>query len=207
MKNYIGQFQQINSQQIYNYFLGNEFIGIENYYEHLKAKFLLKFCLCLVLFTVLLSPTILQLSPIALLLLIGVILVSILTLFLLKWTKDTTRPAIILLLTAFIYIAHLHVVTGQIEGLAIFLWYVVIILSSSFILNNGWAQFFVVSALGMILLIALANHSNLMVYPIKKIEGINRLWSIPFRIGIPLYFIYWHYGEKCGLNKIRTLVK
>lgn len=177
-------------QKIYDFFLVNDFIGIENYDEHLKARFLLKFCLCFLLFSVLFSPIVLYISPIAFLLLGGVLLVSILTLFLLKWKKNTTTSATILLLTAFIYVAHLHLLTGQLEGLAIFLWYVVIILSASFMLNKRWAQFYVFSSLAMIFCIALAKDVNLIIYPVNKFEGIDRLWSIPIRIGIPLYFIY-----------------
>ncbi len=61
-------------QKVYDFFLGETFIEISHYDEHLKARFLLKFCFFFLLFTLLLLPTAIRISSIALLPLVGVIL-------------------------------------------------------------------------------------------------------------------------------------
>jgi len=103
--------------------------------------------------------------------------------------KNTTSASIVLLLTAFIYVAFLHIVTARPEGLAIFLWYIVIILSASFTLNKKWALFYLVLTLAMVSFITYANHANLIT-PFSRLNQAERLWSIPHRIGIPLLFVY-----------------
>jgi len=177
-------------QKVYDFFLGETFIEISHYDEHLKARFLLKFCFFFLLFTLLLLPTAIRISSIALLPLVGVILTIILTPFLFRWKRNTSFASILLLFTAFIYIVLLHLITARPEGLSIFLWYIVIILSASFTLNEKWALFYVLSSLFMVSFITFANHTNLISYPISRLGETERLWSIPHRVGIPLYFIY-----------------
>jgi len=189
MRHYLLRSFNAYTQKAYDFFLGKVFLKDSHYEEYLKARFLLKFCFFFLLFTLLLFPTVLRISPIALLPLVGVILTIISTPFLFRRKKNTTSASIVLLLTAFIYVAFLHVVTARPEGLAIFLWYIVIILSASFTLNKKWAFFYLVFTLAMVSFITYANHANLIT-PISRLNQAERLWSIPPRIGIPLLFIY-----------------
>lgn len=190
MKRYLAYNLNAFTQKTYDFFLGEAFVKINNYDEHLKARFLLKFCFFFLLFTLLLFPTILNLSLIALLPFGGVILTIIITPFLFRWKKNTTSASIILLFTAFIYVAFLHLITARPEGLAIFLWYIVIILSASFTLNKEWALIYVVLSLIMVGFLTYANHANLITYPVSRLGQTERLWTIPHRVGIPLCFIY-----------------
>lgn len=178
------------TEKIIAFFLDENKVALLEPDEKLKAKLVLTLCLFFSIFALLFSPTVFLVSPfffIAIILLIGT---NIGTLFAIKKTGNIYSSTVIFLLSNFFFIAAVHVFTARPEGLAIVLWYIVVALSASFILNKKWALFFTIAAFSMIGILTIAEHFNFIDHTLNRINTTQRLLTFPIRIGLPFFLIY-----------------
>lgn len=187
---YLVSYVKLLVDKFVTFFLYNSQVSLQGLDEKLKAKLVLKLCLFFSIFALLFSPTVFLVSPlffIAIILLIGT---NIGTLFAIKKTGNIYSSTVVFLISNFLFIATVHVFTGRPEGLSIVLWYIVVALSASFILNKEWALFFTIAAFLMIGTLTIAEHFNFIDHSSNRINTTQRLWSFPLRIGLPFFLIY-----------------
>lgn len=177
-------------EDIVEFFIKENNVDFYDYDQKLKVRLVLKLCFLFTIFTIPVLPTVYLISPILLGIFILLISVNIGVPFIIKHTTNLYFPTILLLLCNFIYIAAIHSLTGRPEGLAIVLWYIVIILSASFVLNRKWALFFSIIAFALIVGLTAIQHYDLLSYSNIRINDTQRLWTLPFRIGLPIFMIY-----------------
>ncbi len=172
------------------YFLRDIMQEVDSHTEQIKIRFVLQLCLLFLVFTSLISYTIFLISPYAFFAIIIFWLINIATPFIIKYTNSVYFPAKIFLFAAFICSAHIHVVVGIPEGLGPVLWYLIIILSASFILGKKWGLFYTLLSIGMIGLLNTTTYLEIPLFGMNEQKGLNRLLMLPLRIGVPMIFLY-----------------
>ena len=118
------------AKEISTFFLKDILKEIGDYREEIKVRFVLKLCLLYLLFIGSMLFHVINLSSYVFVAVCLFLKLNILTPFIIKYTRSVYLPTKILLLGAFVCIAHVHVVIGNAEGLGIVLWYLIIILLS-----------------------------------------------------------------------------
>jgi len=156
------------------FFLNNSKVDLKGLDEKLKAKLVLKLCLFFSIFALLFSPTVFLVSPLFFLAIILLIGTNIGTLFAIKRTGNIYTSTVIFLISNFVFIAAVHVFTGRPEGLSIVLWYIVVALSASFILNKEWALFFTIAAFSVIGALTIAEHFHFIDHTLNRINTAQR---------------------------------
>ena len=176
-------------RELSTYFLQDILKSIEDYREQIKVKFVLKLCLLYLLFTGAMLFHVVNLSSYVFVAVCLFLTLNILTPFIIKYTGSVYLPTKILLLGAFVCIAHIHVVIGNAEGLGIVLWYLIIILSATFVLDLGWGIFYTVFSLGIIAFFNTTVYLDLGLLGNSELTGLKRLIMYPFRVGLPVVFL------------------
>ena len=172
------------------YFLQDIMQEIDSHTEQIKVRFVLQLCLLFLVFTSLISPTIFLISPYAFFAIIVFWIINIATPFVIKYTNSVYFPAKIFLFAAFMCSAHIHIVVGNPEGLGPVLWYLIIILSASFVLGKKWGLFYTFLTIGMIGLLNTTTYLEIPLFGINEQKGFNRILMLPLRIGVPMAFLY-----------------
>ncbi len=172
------------------YFLQDIMREVDSHTEQIKIRFVLQLCLLFLVFTSLVSYTIFLISPYAFFAITIFWLINIATPFIIKYTNSVYFPAKIFLFAAFICSAHIHVVVGIPEGLGPVLWYLIIVLSASFILGKRWGLFYILLSVGMIGLLNTTTYLEVPLFGMNEQKGLNRLLMLPLRIGVPMIFLY-----------------
>ncbi len=177
------------ARELSTYFLQDILQGIGDYREQIKVKFVLKLCLLYLLFIGSMLFHVVNLSSYVFVAVCLFLVLNILTPFIIKYTGSVYLPTKILLLGAFVCIAHIHVVIGNAEGLGIVLWYLIIILSATFVLDLGWGIFYTVFSLGIIAFFNTTIYLDLGLLGNSELTGLKRLVMYPFRVGLPVIFL------------------
>jgi len=193
------------------YFLQDIMQKIDSHTEKIKVRFVLQLCMLFLVFTSLVSYTIFLISPYAFSAIVIFWLINLSTPFIIKYTKSVYTPAKIFLFAAFMCSAHIHMVVGIPEGLGPVLWYLIVILSASFILGKNWGLFYTILSLGMILLLNTTTYLEIPLYGMNEQKGLNRLLMLPLRIGVPLIFLYvivrqFIFGKELAEEKSEKLI-
>ena len=177
-------------QSITMYFLKDIMKGIDNHSEQIKVRFTLRLCFLFLVFTISTASNIYLISIYAFTILLGFIAINIATPFVIKHTKSVYLPAKIFLFGAFTCASTINIIIGNPEGLGIGLWYLVIILSASFILGSRWSLFYTILAFGMIVFLNITTHLEIELFGRNDLKGLPKLLLTPLRIGLPLAFLY-----------------
>jgi len=114
---------------------------------------------------------------------------TLITPFIIKYSRSVYLPTKVLLLGAFVCIAHVHVAVGNAEGLGPVLWYLVIILSATFILGMGWGLFYTIFSIGLMAFFNISDYLEWGIMGDTILTGAKRLAMFPFRIVLPFSFL------------------
>jgi len=177
------------ARELSTYFLKDILGEIGDYREQIKVRFVLKLCLLYLLFIGSMLFHVINLSSYVFVAVCLFLTLNILTPFIIKFTGSVYLPTKILLLGAFVCIAHVHVVIGNAEGLGIVLWYLIIILSATFVLGLDWGIFYTIFSLGLIAFFNTTVYLELELMGNSELSGLKRLVMFPFRVGLPVAFL------------------
>jgi len=177
-------------QKTSTYFLKDVMKEVNDYNERIKVRFILRICLLFLLFTSSMLYNTYLISPYSFGVLLVFIAFSIATPFIIKHINSVYMPAKIYLVGAFIAIANIHVIVGNAEGLGIILWYIIVILSASFVLDKNWGFLYTILSLGMIGFLHTAHYNGFELFGFNELKGAQRILMTPFRIGIPMCLLY-----------------
>jgi len=163
---------------------------IDDYNEQIKVRFILRICLLFLFFTSSMLYNVYLISPYSFGVLLAFIAFSIAIPFIIKYTNSVYAPAKFYLLGAFIAIAHIHVIVGNAEGLAPVLWYIIVMLSASFVLGKNWGFLYVILGMCMIGFLHAAHYNGMELFGLNELKGVQRTLMTPFRVGVPMVFLY-----------------